>query len=212
MGNGGTTHHATEDIGIMRTFANMMVTAPADGIETAKVIAASIDHHGPMYMRIGRGFEQPVYETLDYKFELGKAITIREGKDATIIACGVCVRGARDAAEDFADEGGPDIRVINMHTIKPLDKEAILKAAEETGVIITAEEHNILGGLGSAVAEIIAEAGIPCKFKRIGIPDVFSVIGYPEDLYGHYKIDAEGIYGTVCEVLGIESKRSDDDD
>lgn len=210
MGNGGTTHHATEDIGIMRTFANMMVTVPADGIETAKMIEASAEHEGPMYMRIGRGFEPPAYSSLDYDFKFGKAITMREGGDITVIGCGVCVLAAMDAADEFADSDGPAVRVINMHTIKPLDKEAILKAAEETGMIITAEEHNIYGGLGSAVAEVIAESGIPCKFKRLGIPDAFSVIGYPEDLYSHYKIDHDGIYEAICEMKGLDPNDRED--
>jgi transketolase len=213
MGNGGTTHHATEDIGIFRTFANMTVMVPADGLETAKVISASIDHDGPMYIRVGRGFEPPAYESLDYDFKIGKAIEMRPGGDATVIACGVCVLQAMEAAEDFAEDDGPDIRVINMHTVKPIDKEAVIKAAEETGVIVTAEEHNIIGGLGSAVAEILAEAGLAgsVKFKRVGIPDVFSVIGYPEDLYAHYKIDQAGIYDSLCDLMGLEKKERDDE-
>jgi len=212
MGNGGTTHHATEDLAIMRSFANMTVTVPADGIETAKIVEASLNHDGPLYMRIGRGFEPPAYDDINYELKLGKAITMREGKDATVIACGNCVLQAMEAGEEFAEEDGPDIRVINMHTIKPLDREAILQAAEETGVIITAEEHNILGGLGGAVAELLMEEGVQCKFKRVGIPDVFSVIGYPEDLYAHYKLDLAGIYDTVCEVMGIEGSRDEDED
>lgn len=204
MGNGGTTHHATEDLAIMRSFANMTVTVPADAIETAKIIEATAEHYGPLYMRIGRGFEPPAYKSLDYAFKIGKAVTMREGGDLTIIACGVCVLAAMEAAEEFAENGGPKIRVINMHTIKPLDVEAILKAATETGHIITAEEHNIYGGLGSAVAEVVAESGIPCKFKRLGIPDTFSVIGYPEDLYSHYKIDMDGIYEAVCQMKGLD--------
>jgi transketolase len=212
MGNGGTTHHATEDIGIMRTFANMTIVVPADGIETAKAIVASVEEHeGPFYMRVGRGFEPPVYETLDYEFELGKSIQLREGNDATIIACGVCVMAGIEASEEFQAEDGLGVRVINMHTVKPLDKDAVLKAAGETKCIIVAEEHNIYGGLGSAVAEVLAEEGIGIKFKRVGIPDVFSVIGYPEDLYAHYKIDMAGIYDTMREVLGMEKKDRDDD-
>ncbi len=212
MGNGGTTHHATEDIAIMRSFANMTVCVPADGIETAKAIIASVEEHeGPFYMRVGRGFEPPVYETLDYDFKLGKAITMREGKDATIIACGVCVMAAIEAAEEFEAEDGLSVGVINMHTIKPLDKEAIIKAASETKCIVTAEEHNIFGGLGGAVAEVLAEEGMGIKFKRIGIPDVFSVIGYPEDLYAHYKIDMAGIYDHLRELLGLEVKKREDD-
>ncbi|HOO56428.1 MAG TPA: transketolase C-terminal domain-containing protein [bacterium] len=215
MGNGGTTHHATEDIGIFRTFANMTIMVPADGLETAKIIAASYDHHGPMYMRVGRGFEPPAYDSLDYDFEIGKAIEMRPGKDVTVIACGVCVLQAMEAAEDHAEKGGPDVRVINMHTVKPIDKEAIIKAAEETGYIITAEEHNVYGGLGSAVAEVLFDAGFggkEIKVKRLGVPDVFSVIGYPEDLYAHYKFDQQGIYNAICEMLGIEAADDDWDD
>ncbi|MFC1474499.1 transketolase family protein [bacterium] len=209
MGNGGTTHHATEDLAIMRSFANMMVTVPADGIETGRIIQASINHVGPLYMRIGRGFEPPAYDSIDYDFELGKAITMREGTDATIIACGVCVLQAMEAAEELAEDG-KNVRVINMHTIKPLDVEAVLAAAE-TGVVITAEEHNVIGGLGGAVAEVLMEAGAQCKFKRIGIPDCFSVIGYPDDLYGHYGIDMDGIYKTSCGILGLEARDLDGD-
>ncbi len=212
MGNGGTTHHATEDIGIMRTFANMTVVVPADGIETAKAIIASVEEHeGPFYMRVGRGFEPPVYETMDYEFKLGKGIQLREGNDATIIACGVCVMAAIEASEEFDAEDGLGVRVINMHTIKPLDKEIILKAAEETKCIVVAEEHNIYGGLGSAVAEVLAEAGMGIKFKRLGVPDVFSVIGYPEDLYAHYKIDMAGIYDQLRDLMGMEKKDREDE-
>lgn len=212
MGNGGTTHHATEDIGIMRTFANMTVTVPADGIETAKVITASLDHDGPLYMRVGRGFEPAVYDTLDYDFKLGKAIRMRDGADVTVIACGVCVLAAVEAAEEFADGNGPSVGVINMHTVKPIDVDAILEAAAKSKYIVTAEEHNIYCGLGSAVAEVLAEAGPAnqVKFKRLGIPDVFSVIGYPEDLYAHYKIDMAGIYDGICDLMGLEKKERDD--
>ncbi len=209
MGNGGTTHHATEDLGILRNFANMTIVVPADGFETAKAIEASADYDGPMYIRVGRGFEPFVYETIDYDYKIGKAVRMREGKDLTIIACGVCVLAAIEAAEELEAEDGVSAGVINMHTIKPLDKEAILEAAG-TKCIVTAEEHNILGGLGGAVAEVIAEAGLGIKFKRLGVPDVFSVIGYPEDLYAHYKIDMAGIYDGVRELLGMEKIERDD--
>ncbi|HOX27828.1 MAG TPA: transketolase C-terminal domain-containing protein [bacterium] len=209
MGNGGTTHHATEDLGILRTFANMTIVVPADGFETAKAIEASADYDGPMYIRVGRGFEPFVYESIDYDYKIGKAVRMREGKDLTIIACGVCVLAAIEAAEELEAEDGVSAGVINMHTIKPLDKEAILEAAG-TKCIVTAEEHNILGGLGGAVAEVIAEAGLGIKFKRLGVPDVFSVIGYPEDLYAHYKIDMAGIYDGVRELLGMEKIERDD--
>lgn len=201
MGNGGTTHHVTEDLAIMRSMANMTVVVPADGIETAKLVRACMDYPGPLYTRIGRGFEPPVYENEDYDFAIGKAITMREGNDATVIACGVCVLAAMDAADALKDEDGISIRVLNMHTIKPLDAEAVLKAASETKCIVTAEEHNIYGGLGGAVAEVLADAGVGIKFKRIGMPDAYSVIGYPEDLYARYGMDVDGIMATVRETL-----------
>lgn len=203
MGNGGTTHHSTEDLAIMRSFANMTVCVPADGIETAKLVTASVDHKGPMYMRVGRGFEPPAYQSPDYDFTIGKAVTMRQGKDATVIACGVCVLAAVEAADELKDENNIDVRVINMHTIKPLDTEAIIAAAKETGAIVTAEEHNIIGGLGGAVAETLCDAGVTCKFKRLGVPDVFSIIGYPEDLYRHYGFDIDGIKNGVKKVLGM---------
>lgn len=203
MGSGGTTHHCTEDVGIMRTFANMTVVVPADAIETCKLVQTAIEEHkGPLYARVGRGFEPAAYKDGDYDFKIGKAVTMREGKDATVICCGVCVYQALEAAAELAENDGIDLNVVNMHTIKPIDREAVIKAAGDTGVIITAEEHNIIGGLGSAVAEVLAEEGIGVKFRRLGIPDVFSVIGYPEDLYARYGIDYEGICNGVKEALG----------
>ncbi|MEW5945647.1 MAG: transketolase C-terminal domain-containing protein [bacterium] len=202
MGNGGTTHHATEDIAIMRSMANMTVIVPADSIETGKVVQAAVEkHRGPLYVRVGRGFEPMAYEDAGYEYEIGKAVRMREGKDAAIIACGVCVLQSLEAAEQLAETDGLDVGVINMHTIKPIDREAIIAAARETGCIVTAEEHNVIGGLGGAVAEVLAEEGIGIRFMRRGIPDVFSVIGYPEDLYARYGIDAEGIAGAVRETL-----------
>ena len=152
MGNGGTTHHATEDIAIMRSFANMTVVVPADGIETAKLAEATYNHIGPMYMRVGRGFEPPAYEDDNYDFQIGKAVTMREGTDITVIACGVCVLQAMEAADELKDEDNISVRVVNMHTIKPIDKEAIITAAKETKKIVTVEEHQVNGGLGGAVA------------------------------------------------------------
>lgn len=202
MGSGGTTHHCTEDIGIMRTMANMTIVVPADSIETAKLIQAAAElHKGPLYARVGRGFEPPAYQNSDYEFKIGKAVRMREGKDASIICCGVCVHNALEAAEELAGEG-IEASVINMHTIKPLDRETILDAAKNTGCVVTVEEHNIIGGLGSAVAEVIAEEGLSVKFKRVGLPDIYSVIGYPEDLYARYGFDYEGIQNSVKETLG----------
>jgi transketolase len=201
MGNGGTTHHATEDIAILRSMANMTVIVPADTIETGKAVRAGESYKGPMYIRIGRSLEPLAYADDKYDFEVGKSIVMRDcGTDLTVIACGICVKSAMDAADMLKAEG-IGIRVINMHTIKPLDTGAVLRAARETGGIITAEEHSIVGGLGGAVAETLADAGIGIRFKRVGVPDCYSAIGYPEDLYPRYGMDAAGIRNAVLEVL-----------
>lgn len=200
MGNGGTTHHATEDIAITRSMANMTVIVPADANECARAVVESITYPGPIYMRLGRGAEPIVYKT-DYEFEIGKAVTVREGQDIAVIACGIAVMAAVKAARKLEKEG-ISVRIIDMHTIKPLDAEAILKAAREIGAIITVEEHNIIGGLGGAVAETIAEAGLGIKFVRMGIPDIYSTIGQPDDLYQRYGLDQDGIYRTIKSVLG----------
>jgi len=200
FGQAGTTHHCTEDLGIIRTMANMTVVVPADSIETAKFVKASENFPGPLYCRIGRGLEPLAYMDDNYNFEIGKSVLMREGKDITIIACGVAVLPACEVSEELAS-AGISVRVVNMHTIKPIDREAVIAAAKETKGIITAEEHNIIGGLGSAVAEVLAEEGLATKFKRLGIPDVYSVIGYPEDLYNRYGIDYEGILKEVKNML-----------
>jgi len=201
LGNQGTTHHATEDIAILRSMANMTVIVPADSIETAKAVVASENLNGPVYIRIGRSLEPMAHENDQFEYTIGKSIMMRDfGTDAAVIACGVCVKHAIDAADELKEEG-VNIRVINMHTIKPLDTEAVLENARATGAMITAEDHNIIGGLGGAVAETLAEAGIGISFRRHGVPDVFSDIGYPEDLYERYKISTTGIKAGVKEVL-----------
>lgn len=208
FGHAGTTHHCTEDFAIMRAIPNMTVICPADGIETSRAVRACMEIDGPVYMRIGRGFEPPCYENEEYDFQIGKAVTMREGKDLTIIACGIAVLQSLNAAKTLAEEG-IDVRVVNMHTIKPLDREAVIAAAKETGKVLAIEEHNVLGGLGDAVASVIAEAGIACDFKKHGLQDCFSVIGYAEDLYAHYGLDANGIADRVRLMMGIEP--NDDD-
>ena len=200
MGNGGTTHHSTEDLAICRAMANMTVIVPADANECAKAVYASIDYPEPIYMRLGRGAEPIVYKK-DYDFSIGKAVTVREGGDVTVIACGILVMAAIKAARKLEAEG-IDVRIIDMHTIKPLDAEAVLSAARETGAVITAEEHTIIGGLGGAVSEVLAESGIPARFARIGLPDIYSTIGAPDDLYARYGLDADGIYRKIREILG----------
>lgn len=209
FGVAGTTHHCTEDLAVMRSFANMTVVVPADGFETEKVVRQCIDMPGPLYARIGRGFEPPLHKDGDFEFEIGKAIEMRDGRDCTIIACGVCVLQAVQAAKELAADG-IEVQVINMHTIKPIDEDAIMKAVLKTRRIITIEEHNIYGGLGDAVASVIAKSGKGCAFQKLGIPDQFTAIGYPEDLYALYKLDSTGIAETVREVLGREIEADED--
>jgi len=202
FGQAGSTHHSTEDIAIMRSIANMTVIVPADGLETAAAVRAAYDRKGPVYIRINRGFDQILYDGPDYGFEIGKAVTLKEGSDLTIIACGSCVWRALEAAKILEREDGLKIRVLNMHTIKPIDAEAIEKAVKETRRIVTVEDHTIMGGLGSAVAEIAAGTGKAFSFRRLGIPDCFSIIGLHEDLMAYYGIDENGIVKSVREVMG----------
>ena len=208
FGHAGTTHHCTEDFAIMRAIPNMTVICPADGIETSMAVRACMEVDGPVYMRIGRGFEPPCYENEEYDFQIGKAVTMREGSDLTIIACGIAVLQSLNAAKTLAEEG-INVRVVNMHTIKPLDREAVIAAVKETGKVLVVEEHNVMGGLGDAVASVIAEEGLACEFKKHGLQDCFSVIGYAEDLYAHYGLDANGIADRVRLMMGIEP--NDDD-
>ena len=170
----GTTHHATEDVAIMRSFANMTVIVPADGIETANAVKAAVTHPGPVYIRIGRGFEPTFYKNENYDFEIGKAVEVREGTDITVIAMGITVLQAAEAAGFLAKNDGLSVRVLNIHTIKPIDKEAIMKAVTDTRRIVTVEEHNVLGGLGTAVADVIAESGKGCAFTKVGLQDEFA--------------------------------------
>lgn len=204
FGHAGTTHHCTEDLAVMRSIANMTVICPADGIETSKAVQACANTPGPVYIRIGRGFEPPCYEDDNYTYEIGKAITMRDGTDLTIICCGIAVLQSLQAAKTLAEEDNVSVRVINMHTIKPLDRDAVMKAVLETRRILTVEEHNVLGGLGDAVASVIAESGKGCVFRKHGIQDTFATIGYAEDLYAHYGLDANGIVDQVRGILGME--------
>jgi transketolase len=191
MGFYGTSHHALEDLAITRTIADMTVVCATDANHLRAVLRASVDHPGAMYIRLGRGRDPQVYAEVPKDFRIGKAATLRKGKDITIITCGSEVRASLDAAELLAKQG-IEARVIDMHTIKPLDSAAIRKAARETAAIITVEEHNITGGLGSAVAEVLVqEERVP--FLRHGIPDEFVPVGPPAALYAHYKLDAAGI-------------------
>lgn len=195
---GGPTHYGVEDIGIMREFPNMTIICPGDPNQITKILDASITHQGPIYIRMGRGAEPTVYEE-DYEYRIGKALIPREGGDAAIIACGAMVRQSIKAAKRLEEEG-IHVRVVDMHTISPLDTEAILSAAK-TSCVITVEEHLIVGGLGSAVAEVLCEAGAVCKFKRIGIPMLYPSYGKPSELYAAYRMNGDAIYETVKEML-----------
>ena len=208
FGQAGTTHHCTEDLAVMRSFSNMVVIAPADARETAKAVEAVLGWDGPCYMRIGRGFEPSLHKDLDFNFEIGKAIELRDGHDVTVIACGVTVLHAMEAAERAA-ANGVSVRVLDMHTIKPLDEAAVLKAIADTRRIITAEDHTVLGGLGSAVADVIARSGKGCAFRKLGYQDEYSIVGYPDDLLHHYKIDADGILEAIAEVVRAEFEQDE---
>ncbi len=209
FGQAGTTHHCTEDLSVMRTFAGMTVIAPADAYETAKATAAAFEIDGPVYIRIGRGFEPPMHKNMDFDFQIGKAITLREGTDVTIIACGVPVLHAVEAA-DMLKQQGISVRVLDMHTVKPIDREAILAAVKDTRRIITAEDHTVVGGLGSAVAEVVAESGKGCVLRRLGYQDEFAIVGYPDDLLHKHKLDADGMVETIGQVLKAEFEADED--
>ena len=202
FGQAGSTHHCHEDLAIMRAFPNLTVIAPADGIETANAVRAALEIDGPVYIRIGRGFEPTYYEKEDYGFQVGKAVTLKEGTDITIICCGITVLQSMEAARLLGELDGLSVRVVNMHTLKPLDEETVLKAVTETRRIITIEEHSTIGGLGDAVADVIARSGKGCAFTKAGLPDCFSEVGYPEDLYAHYRLDSNGIIDNVRELMG----------
>ena len=195
VGEDGATHQCLEDFALMRVIPGMVVASPSDDIEAKAMVAAAYEHQGPVYMRFGRLAVPVINDRPDYKFELGKGIVLREGKDLTIIANGLCVAPALEAAEKLAADG-IDAKVVNIHTIKPLDEELVVAAAKETGKVVTVEEHSIIGGLGGAVCECLAEKA-PVPVKRIGIHDVFGESGPAVELLHKYGLDAEGIYTQI---------------
>jgi transketolase len=199
LGFYGSSHHATEDLAIMRSLAGLAVVAPADGPSLAAALRATIGHPGPIYFRIARGRDPEIYGG-GIDFRLGRAIVHSQGADLTLIATGSTVHAALEAAETLRAEGLA-VGVIDMHTIKPLDSGAILAAASGTRQMITVEEHNVLGGLGGAVAEVLTEAGAGVRLHRHGIRDSYVVIGPPAHLYAHYRLDAAGIAAEAREAL-----------
>lgn len=200
VGEDGATHQCLEDLALMRTIPGMVIINPADDIEAQLAVKAAIDYEGPVYMRFGR---LPVEDVngADYKFELGKGVTLKDGDDVSIIATGLMVQEAVKAA-DMLKADGINARVINIHTIKPIDKDIIIKASKETGAIVTAEEHYIMGGLGSAVSEVVCE-NAPCPVKIIGT-DRFGKSGKPAELFKEYGLTAENIVANVKEVLKLK--------
>ncbi|MGN1101363.1 MAG: transketolase family protein [Huintestinicola sp.] len=202
VGEDGATHQCNEDIALMRTIPGMTIINPADDVEAKAAVKAALDFEGPVYMRFGR-LAVPVFNDKEtYKFELGKGVQLKEGSDVTIIATGLMVNEALRAAETLAAEG-ISARVINIHTIKPLDKDIICKAAKETGVIVTAEEHSVIGGLGSAVAETVTEC-CPVPVVKVGVNDVFGHSGPAADLLKEFGLCAENIVTKVKEAVNLK--------
>lgn len=199
VGEDGATHQCNEDIALMRTIPGMVVINPADDVEAKAAVKAAIEHVGPVYLRFGRLAVPVINDTPDYKFEIGKGVVLREGKDITIVATGLCVNESLAAAE-LLEKDGIDAKVINIHTIKPLDEDLIVKAAEETGKVFTVEEHSIIGGLGSAVCDCLSEKA-PTKVVKIGINDVYGESGPAVELVKKYGLDSEGIYKKIKENM-----------
>ena len=195
VGEDGATHQCNEDIALMRTIPGMVILNPSDDVEARAAVEAAYHHEGPVYLRFGRLAVPVINDREDYKFEIGKGIVLREGKDVTIFATGLCVNEALQAAEKLAADG-IDAKVINIHTIKPLDEELIVAAAKETGKVVTVEEHSVIGGLGSAVCDALAEK-CPTKVCKIGVNDVFGESGPAVELVKKYGLDADSIYEKV---------------
>ena len=195
VGEDGATHQCNEDIALMRTIPGMTIINPADDVEAKAAVRAAYEMDGPVYLRFGRLAVPVINDTPDYKFEIGKGITLKEGKDVAIIATGLCVNSALEAAEMLVKDG-IDAKVINIHTIKPLDEELIVAAAKETGKVVTVEEHSVIGGLGGAVCEVLSEKA-PVPVKRIGVNDVFGESGPAVKLIEKYGLDGKGVYSSV---------------
>ena len=198
VGEDGGSHQAIEDIALMRSLPNMTVFVPADEAETAGAVEAAAQMSGPVYIRLGRSGVPPIHGE-DFRFETGKAVVVREGRDAAVIATGIMVTAALEAADALAGEG-IEVRVISMHTIKPLDVKAIVSAARETGALVTAEEHSVIGGLGGAVSEAVCDH-FPVPVKRVGVQDVFGESGSPNELLEKFGLTSPAIVEAVKGVM-----------
>lgn len=201
VGEDGATHQCNEDIALMRTIPQMVVMCPSDDIEAKAAVKAAAEYKGPVYLRFGRGACPVINDRPDYKFEMGKGSVVREGKDLSIIATGICVANSLEAAK-MLKQDGISAEVINICTIKPLDKDLILSSARKTGKVVTVEEHSVIGGLGSAVGDALGEAN-PVPVKKIGMQDVFGESGSAQALLEKYKLDGKGIFEQVKEFLKI---------
>lgn len=199
VGEDGATHQCNEDIALMRTIPGMVVINPADDVEAKAAVQAAYEHAGPVYLRFGRAAVPVINDNPEYKFELGKAVTLKEGTDVTIIASGLPVSESLAAAEKLAADG-INAAVINMHTIKPLDEAAVVEAASKTGKIVTVEEHSVIGGLGSAVCDVVAQKA-PARVLKIGVNDVYGESGPAAELIKKYGLDAESIYRKVKDFV-----------
>ena len=195
VGEDGATHQCNEDIALMRTIPKMVILNPSDDVEAKAAVKAAYEHQGPVYLRFGRLAVPVINDRPDYKFEIGKGIVLREGKDVTIFATGLEVAEALVAA-DMLEADGIDAKVINIHTIKPLDKELVVAAAKETGKVVTVEEHSVIGGLGSAICDVLSEEA-PTKVMKIGVNDTFGESGPAVELIKKYGLDGESIYKKV---------------
>lgn len=199
VGEDGATHQCNEDIALMRTIPGMVVMCPADDVEAKAAVRAALEYDGPVYIRFGRAAVPVINDKPDYQFEIGKGSVLREGKDVTIVATGICVDSALGAAEKLAADG-IDAEVVSICTIKPLDEDIIVKSAKKTGKVVTVEEHSVIGGLGSAVCDCLCEK-LPTPVKKIGMQDVFGESGSAGALLQKYGLDAEGVYKSVKEFV-----------
>jgi len=199
VGEDGASHQCNEDIALMRTIPGMVVMCPSDDVEAKAAVRAALEYQGPVYIRFGRAAVPVINDKPDYKFEIGKGTVVREGKDVTIVATGICVDSALGAAEKLAADG-IEAEVVNICTIKPLDEEIIIQSAKKTGKVVTVEEHSVIGGLGSAVCDCLSEK-LPTPVKKIGMQDVFGESGSAAALVAKYGLDAEGVYQSVKAFL-----------
>ena len=200
VGEDGASHQCNEDIALMRTIPGMVVMCPADDVEAKAAVKAAVEYEGPVYLRFGRAACPVINDMPDYKFEIGKGQVLREGTDVTIVATGICVGNALEAAEKLAQDG-ISAEVVNICTIKPLDEELIVASAKKTGKVVTAEEHSVIGGLGSAVCDALCKSN-PVPVCKIGMQDVFGESGSAAALVEKYGLDGTGIYKTVKEFVG----------